>query len=580
MNRASEMSTALQGTETEPTRSTHVSIALIGPDAVRRGVVGKALTSSGDRTVREFSGYPASMNDLQRLLAERCDVVMIDLDSDEKFALEIVSTITSMSDTTVIVYSTRNDPDLLMTAMQAGARDLLPIPEKEVEDAGRGSRPVTPVVSPAVAVPPPAAAVPQRVPHPRMDEVAAQPWSAVPTVEPVPEPATPQRAAQPRMDEVAAQPWSAVPAVAPVPEPATPKRVPQPRMDRPAEEQQSAAPPPPLPHKGVGQPNRVAPDFNEWDRANLRPAQAARVEPAGPESRLRRATDQPAKSKPNSVAAPSAPIAAPRPLREAESNAERPDRVRKSAAEAKEQARKQGGNSKKWLLLAAGPVVVVGLLYFVLMRPIQQSVSLTGQGQSITAEPESPIAAQQPAGAITKPLRSVSPGHVAGAGAGVPAPPAPASSEMMDAQLTAPSRISQEMRKAPAPAEAPPVGPSLGALGGTGLPSAVLGGGQQVKVEPAVSAISAGVAEGMLIHRVNPIYPQFARDNHIGGTVVLKAKITKTGTIEDLQIIGGPKILGAATVDAVRRWRYKPYLLDGQPVEVETTIKVDFLPAK
>ena len=58
----------------------------------------------------------------------------------------------------------------------------------------------------------------------------------------------------------------------------------------------------------------------------------------------------------------------------------------------------------------------------------------------------------------------------------------------------------------------------------------------------APSAISAGVAEGMLIHKTEPVYPKFARDNHIGGTVVLKAKIAKNGTLQDLQVVSGPKI--------------------------------------
>jgi protein TonB len=126
------------------------------------------------------------------------------------------------------------------------------------------------------------------------------------------------------------------------------------------------------------------------------------------------------------------------------------------------------------------------------------------------------------------------------------------------------------------PVEDAPGSLSAGAIDdGGSVPGAVFNGGSKMKVV-APSAISAGVAEGMLIHKTEPIYPKFARDNHIGGTVVLKAKITKSGTLQDLQLISGPKILGAAAMDAARNWRYKPYMLNNQPVEVDTSISVVF----
>jgi TonB family protein len=545
------------------------------------------------------------MSDLQGMLAGPCDVVMIDLDSDEHFALEIVESIASMRETTVIVYSTRNDPDLLMNSMRAGARDLLPIPANEVEDAKRSLRSTSQGASPAVQAPAPSAppqrvqqprfdempaqsAAPQRVQQPRLDEMPAQ--SAAPQrvqqprLDEMPaQSAAPQRVQQPRLDEMPAQ--SAAPQRVQQPrldempaQSAAPQRVQQPLIDEVDEQAQSAVVPLPSARKQAGQPNRVAPDFNEWDRANLRPAHAARVEPPAPENRMRRATDVPAKSKPSPAPVQSAPAAAPRPFRPAEIETEVSAPPRKSSSKVKEDDRKQGGNSKKWVLIVAGPVVVAGLLWFVLKRPVQQNVPTANPEQAVASQPETPVDAGQPTGPITKPLHAASTGQAAGSGA--QAPPAPASSEMMDAQLTAPSRISQDIKKAPAPIEAPPVGPSLGAFAGSGAPSAVFASGKQIKVAPALSAISAGVAEGMLIHKVDPIYPKFARDNHMSGTVILKAKISKTGSIEDLQTVSGPRILVPAALDAVKHWRYRPYMLDNEPVEVETTIKVDFLPVK
>ncbi len=88
--------------------------------------------------------------------------------------------------------------------------------------------------------------------------------------------------------------------------------------------------------------------------------------------------------------------------------------------------------------------------------------------------------------------------------------------------------------------------------------------------------VSAGVMAGSLLTRVNPTYPQAARDAKIQGAVLLHVVIGKDGTIENLQVLSGPKELRASTLDAVRQWTYKPFLLNGDPVEVETTITVNY----
>lgn len=88
--------------------------------------------------------------------------------------------------------------------------------------------------------------------------------------------------------------------------------------------------------------------------------------------------------------------------------------------------------------------------------------------------------------------------------------------------------------------------------------------------------ISKGVAEGMAISKPSPVYPAIARAAGLQGTVVLQATISKTGTIENLHVISGPQMLQQAALNAVKQWRYRPYLLNGDPVEVETTINVIF----
>ena len=80
----------------------------------------------------------------------------------------------------------------------------------------------------------------------------------------------------------------------------------------------------------------------------------------------------------------------------------------------------------------------------------------------------------------------------------------------------------------------------------------------------------------MLINKVNPIYPDDARHLFIQGTVVLQAVISKTGDIVDLELLEGPIELAGSAVAAVRQWKYKPYLLMGQPVAVDTQIQVNY----
>lgn len=88
--------------------------------------------------------------------------------------------------------------------------------------------------------------------------------------------------------------------------------------------------------------------------------------------------------------------------------------------------------------------------------------------------------------------------------------------------------------------------------------------------------LSRGVTEGMLIHKVTPIYPPLAITAHVQGQVLLQATIGREGNIENLQVISGHPLLVKAAMDAVRQWRYRPYLLNNQPVDVETQITVNF----
>jgi protein TonB len=83
--------------------------------------------------------------------------------------------------------------------------------------------------------------------------------------------------------------------------------------------------------------------------------------------------------------------------------------------------------------------------------------------------------------------------------------------------------------------------------------------------------------EGNLIYRVQPRYPVLAIQARVQGQVVLRAMISREGAIENLQVLSGPGMLAPAALDAVRQWRYRPYVLNGEPVEVETQVTVNFV---
>jgi protein TonB len=117
-------------------------------------------------------------------------------------------------------------------------------------------------------------------------------------------------------------------------------------------------------------------------------------------------------------------------------------------------------------------------------------------------------------------------------------------------------------------------GPIDGVIDGTGGNFTVAIPPRPVATKPLVVS---HLAEANLLHRVQPVYPTIARLGKIQGPVELRAVISKAGTIENLTVVGGPAMLVAAAKEAVRQWRYRPYLLNGEPIEVETDITVNFI---
>ena len=139
--------------------------------------------------------------------------------------------------------------------------------------------------------------------------------------------------------------------------------------------------------------------------------------------------------------------------------------------------------------------------------------------------------------------------------------------------------------------EMPPDVGAVGVVGGVpgGVPGGsaggVLGGiiggvGSNLppppKSAPARVRVGGNVQAASLVRQVMPLYPAIAKTAHVSGTVMLHAIISKDGTVESLEYISGPQLLMKSAMDAVRQWRYKPTMLNGEPVEVDTTISVVF----
>jgi TonB family protein len=158
-----------------------------------------------------------------------------------------------------------------------------------------------------------------------------------------------------------------------------------------------------------------------------------------------------------------------------------------------------------------------------------------------------------------------------------------ADSEAMDHQLNAPSRISNDLKTLAGGTggkDAPPSA-SFGAadLGSSAAPGVAFGtqSGPKVKVAaPQRVSISAGIAVGLLMQKTAPVYPPMAKTARVQGTVVIQANISKTGSIENPRVVSGPVMLRQSALDAVKTWRFRPYMLSGEPVDVETTINVNF----
>src|SRR6266550_4057984 len=178
-----------------------------------------------------------------------------------------------------------------------------------------------------------------------------------------------------------------------------------------------------------------------------------------------------------------------------------------------------------------------------------------------------------------------------------PPPPPPAAApvkvvkqiqtDIINGQLRTPTKIPEKVQMIKEEEAPPPVSSMAGVVGGVpgagGAMGGVIGGiiSSAPVAVPKVATpqrvrVSQGVTQGLLLRKVQPNYPPLARQARIQGQVVLQAEISKDGSIENLRLISGHPMLAPSAIEAVKQWRYKPYMLNGEPVAVETQVQVNF----
>lgn len=330
---------------------------------------------------------------------------------------------------------------------------------------------------------------------------------------------------------------------------------------------------------------------NTAARAAIAPATSPAIKPVPvAKPAASRAPEAKAKRQPAPAQAKAAEVVVPQKQRvaKAEPKVAEPKLVEPKVVEPEEEEPSKG---KSPMMMIIGAVVLVAVILAVaipmmLRKAPAKTAQVPAPQQVVSYTPEAPPSA---VAAGTPPQTKPTAAAPLQTTAGTPATTAPAAQtpsvqpDVMNS-LNAPSRISGDIKSPQKDAAPPPTSFGAGGMeglgGGSGAGVGTVFSGQsgpKVKIAtPRFVTISSGVAQGMLIQRTTPVYPPIAKTARVAGTVVLEATISKNGMVEGLRVVSGPEMLRQSAVDAVRSWRYKPYKLNNEPVEVETTVSVVF----
>ena len=271
--------------------------------------------------------------------------------------------------------------------------------------------------------------------------------------------------------------------------------------------------------------------------------------------------------------------------KQAEADARAEAKAKKQAeVDARDEYEEEGKGKSKMVIIAIVALVLLGggggyYAYnsrkpapkpVVTEQTVPQAADSTSQGQAAKPKPGPATAATTPVPTAAENTQTATPQEPT---------TAPVQSAGMEAQLNATSKLGQVAKPVADTSAPPPTGGISMDMGNSATPN-VFGAKAGPKVTaaaPKVINVSGSVMSGRAVSKPSPVYPSLARTARVEGTVVLHANISKAGTIENLNVISGPQMLRQAALDAVKTWRYKPYLLDNEPVEVETTVNVIFV---
>jgi protein TonB len=340
------------------------------------------------------------------------------------------------------------------------------------------------------------------------------------------------------------------------------------------------------------QPTTLPADFGEWDSGEDHAAHPANFNGFESFPASAAAPKPPAKSATARVAvlpvAGRSPSAAPRPPAAAYADVEqayqppRPKAV-KTAAPA-QRAESMGKKSQTGMFAAIGvaALLLIGAVGYFKMHSKTAAptaaVATQTQTQVQTPAANSPTPTPSTQAVANTPAQANTPAATDTAPAVDTASALRAQSEKMNKQLNAPSLIREDLKTLAGGAPAPTSGFNAPGMEGASTTGVFNGqGGPKVKVAaPQKVSISGTMAVGMLVQRTQPAYPYLAKQAHVSGTVLIQATVSKTGTVVNPKVVSGPPLLQQAALDAVKSWRFKPYMLDGEPTEVETTVNVSF----
>jgi len=228
--------------------------------------------------------------------------------------------------------------------------------------------------------------------------------------------------------------------------------------------------------------------------------------------------------------------------------------------------------TKRGLTTAISVILQIGLLCVLVLIPLlfTEALPKTQLMTFLVAPPPPPPPPPPPAAAPVKIVKQVQ-------------------TDIVNGQLRTPTKIPEKVQMIKEDEAPPPVSAMAGVVGGVpgGVPGGQMGGviGGIINSTPIAVPkvatpqrvrVSQGVIQGNKVRDVRPNYPPLARQARIQGAVVLQAEISKDGSIENLRLISGHPMLAPAAIEAVKQWRYKPYLLNGEAVAVETQITVNF----